>query len=372
MLRVAVGFLAVAVLAAAPAAVGQARVASAYVLLADNSLLRLELPSGRVVARRALAARPALRFQDGRHAIAFDRTGAKLFVLVGGLRGRSDSIAVVQPRTLAVRARFRLERGVAYRGVLLARTTGLLYAYGSRQGTFVDRQTGFREYAAVVTLLRAAGGRIVGRWTVRAANRLEWWTYWAALSGDERRLILSYHGSNTTGADILELSGTAFAPCPPTATVFERSGCSGAVHGMAEPYGDGFVAATGETRIVVLDARGEIVRWVRTGLQTHHMDFALGADGRTLYGVGPCEKIGGLRAVDLETESHVRLRPARGSTKLCGSRIVAAAGRLIVATGGGAPPYQWVPPAVLLLDERSGRTLRRIRTGAFALDVVVA
>jgi hypothetical protein len=370
MLRVGVGFLAAALLAAAPAADGKPRTVSAYAMLADNSLVRVDLTRGRVVARRALDARPGSRFQDARHAIVLDRAQDRMFVLVSGVRGRPDAIAVVHPRTLAVRARFRLDRGVGYRGILFARSTGLLYAYGSRKGPYVDPQTEFGEHAAVVTVLRTADGRILARWTVREANRLEWWTYWAALSGDERRLILSYHGSNTTGADVLTLSGTGFSPCAPTRTVFARSGCSGDVHGMAEPYGEGFVAATGGTRVVVLDPRGEVVRRVRTGLQTHHMDFALAEDGRTLVGVGPCGKIGGLWAVDLEAGTNVRLRPARGSTQLCGSRIVAAGGRLLVATGGGAPPYQWIRPAVLVLDGRSGRTVRRIPTGSFALDVV--
>jgi hypothetical protein len=368
MLRVAVGLLAIAVLAAAPAADGRQRTAFAFVLLADNSLLRVELTRGRIVERRALGAKPPARYQDARHAIALDRTRGRLFVLVAGLPGRADSIAVVEARTLAVRARIRLDRGVGYRGVLLARSTGLLYAYGSRKGLFVDPQTGFSEYAAVVTVLRAVDGRVAARWTVREANRLEWWTYWAALSGDERRLILSYHGSNTTGADVLTLSGTGFTPCAPTRTVFPRSGCSGDVHGMAEPYRDGFVGATGGTRVVVLDARGEVVRSVRTGLQTHHMDFALGRSGR-LFGIGTCGKLGGLWAVGIETGSNVRLRPARGSRQLCGSRVAVAGGRLLVATGGGAPPYQWIRPALVSLDQRTGRRLWRVPTAAFVLDI---
>lgn len=370
MLRVAVGLLAIAVLAAAPAAAGKARASSAYVLLADNVLLRLELPEGRVAGRRALGPKPASRFADGRHAIALDRAHTRLFLLVSGAGGRRDSIVVADPRTLAVRARFLLERGVSYRGVLLAHSRGLLYAYGSRKGRFVDPETKFGEYAAVVTVLRAADGRILARWTVRAANRLEWWTYWAALSADERRLILTYHGSNTTGGDVLTLSGTGFAPCTPTGRAFARSGCANDVHGMAEPYGEGFVAATGGTRVVVLDARGEVLRRVRTGLQTHHMDFALSGTGR-LFGIGPCGKIGGLWAVDLEAGTNVRLRPARGSHRLCGSRVVAGGGTLLVATGGAVVPFVAIPPAVLVLDERSGRTLRRIRTGSFALDLAV-
>jgi outer membrane protein assembly factor BamB len=370
VLRITTGVLAAAVLVAAPAAGGQAATSSAFVVLADNVLLRLELPSGRVAGRRVLGARSPSRFADARHAIAIDRASMRVLVLASGARGRPDSIVIVHPRTLAVRARFRLDRGVDYRGVLFARSTGLLYAYGSRKGRFVDPQTKFGEYAAVVTVLRASDGRILARWTVRPANRLEWWTYWAVFSADERRLILSYHGSNTTGADVLTLTGTRFAPCAPTRTVFPRSGCSGDVHGMAEPYGEGFVAATGGTRVVVLDERGEVVRRVRTGLQTHHMDFALSGDGR-LFGIGPCGKIGGLWAVDLAAGTTVRLRPARGSTRLCGSRVIAAGGRLFVATGAGAPPFETIPTAVLILDERSGRTLRRIRTGSFALDIAV-
>lgn len=370
MLRIAIAVLAAGMLMAAPAAGGQLPTSSAFVVLADNVLLRLELPRGRVVGRRVLGPRPASRFADARRAIALDRANMRVFVLTSGVGGRRDSIAVVDPRTLAVRARFRLDRGVGYRGVLLARSTGLLYAYGSRKGRFVDPQTTFGEYAAVVTVFRAADGRILARWTVRPANRLEWWTYWAALSADERRLILTYHGSNTTGADVLTLSGTRFAPCAPTRTAFPRSGCAGDVHGAAEAYGEGFVAATGGTRVVVLDERGEVVRRVRTGLQTHHMDFALGEGGR-LFGIGPCGKIGGLWAVDLEDGRSVRLRPARGSTRLCGSRVIAARARLFVATGGGVPPFVAIPPGVLILDQRSGRTLRRLRTSAFALDIAV-
>ena len=373
MLKPALGLLVGAVLAAVPAGAAPSQGGSAYVLLADNSLFRLQLPQGRVVARRALAAKPPLALRtlrDPRHAIAVDRPGHRLFVLVSRPAGKPDSVVVVATPTLAVRARYALQRGVQYRGVLLARTTGLLYAYGARPGG-VDPESGFRDHAAVVTVLRAADGAIVGRWTVRAGKAHDWWLYWAALSRDERRLVLSYHGSNAGGGDVLELRGMDFTACAPTSATFERAGCSGYVHGMVEPYRDGFVAATGSSRVIEIDARGEIVRWIRTGLQTHHMDLTLDAAQRTLYGVGPCGKLGGLRAVDLASGGVRRLRPARGSFALCGSRIVRTGDRLLVATGGGVPPYTWARPAVLILDERSGRTLRRIRTRAWVLDVAL-
>jgi hypothetical protein len=101
------------------------------------------------------------------------------------------------------------------------------------------------------------------------------------------------------------------------------------------------------------------------------MDLALDPAERTLYGVGPCGKLGGLRAVDLASGSVRRLRPARGSHALCGSRVVPTGDRLLVAPGGGVPPFTWARPAVVILDERSGRTLRRIRTRAWVLDVAL-
>lgn len=371
MLRLAVGLLATAVVLAFPAG---ARVAAtpgeaAFVLLADGRLVRAAVPRGAIRVRRLGALQRTI--QSG-PLLAFDARRRRVYALL------RDHVAVVDERKLEVERRIALPSGLVYRGLVVGPATGRLYVAANRTVRVVDRSTGLAEEDAVVLVLDPGAGSIVARWTAREAAGRSWYVYWLAITPDERSLVLSYHGgcdtgfdTCTTGADMLELAGGSLRPCEPLPPRFNGAACSPDVHGAVVPYGNGFLAATGTPRVVELDRLGQVVRALSTSMPTHLMDISVDRDARTLYAIGSCEKAGGLRAVDLDSGRVRRLRTARGSRALCGSRVEPAGGSLAVATGGGAPPFRSIRPALLLVDARSGRTIRRIGTGDRIVGIAV-
>jgi hypothetical protein len=119
-------------------------------------------------------------------------SGQTLFVLV---TGPPDTVAVLDARTLLVRARVPLEPVVRYRALLLAPTGDRLHVFGNRAGRVVDTVNQLREEAAVVTSvdLTSHARSVV---TVREADGRSWFVYWAAFSVDGTRLVATYHGGS--------------------------------------------------------------------------------------------------------------------------------------------------------------------------------
>jgi hypothetical protein len=300
-------------------------------------LLRVSLPDGAVEAERELGPRvrsPKLGTPESAALIA---TGS---VLAGGPGGRTvlalarqrtgapQAVEVIDAATLKTRCRFPLERGVTYGGLTVGRS-GRIYAYGFRE----DRRASSRNWvagAAVVTTLDSAGGALIDTYMVRRPRKgrgpqRDWWPYSAAVSGDERRLVVTYHGGTTTGADWVDLSGDAGRRCashPP------RRACVFAVHGSVEAFGRGFVATTGKD-MIELAADGRMVR--RLPVKTRHdhlMDFALDADRSLLY-VSRCGMRPVIRRVDLTRDRQSSLPSGR----VCGAPL-AVGGGMLVLNGG--------------------------------------
>jgi hypothetical protein len=372
MLRVAVGLAAAAMLALpAAAAVRAAPERAAFALLADGRLVRVGLTSGGIRVRRLGAIRKTI--QSGPLLV----TGPGGRVLYALLRSQ---VVVVDPGTLAIRHRLQLPSGLTHRGLAVGPVSGRLYVSGNRAVRVIDRATGLAEEDATLTIVDPRSGAVVGRPTARDAARRSWYVYWIAVTPDERSVALGYHGgcdgivdTCTTGADVLELAGASLRPCTPIEPQFRGTACSPEVHGALIPYGDGFVAATGGPPIVELDRSGRVVRRLATGMATHLMDLAVDPASHTAYAVGPCEKRGGLRAVDLDSGAVRRLRTAIGPRALCGSRVaVASSTSIVVPTGRAIALVSRIPSALLVVDTRSGRTVRRVPVGARIAEVIVA
>jgi hypothetical protein len=373
MLRLGVGVVAAAIVVALPAgaAVRAAPEQAAFALLTDGRLVRVGLADGRIRVQRLGAVRKTI--QSG----PLLAVGSGRRVLYALLRSQ---VAVVDTRTLAIRRRLRLPSGLTYRGLALGRASGRLYVSGNRAVRVIDRKTGLAEENATLTILDAGTGAIVGRPLVREAAGRSWSVYWISLSSDERVVALAYHGgcdgitdTCTTGADLLALEDASVRPCVPLQPQFRGAGCTPDVHGAAVPYGEDFLAATGAPRLVEVDRDGRVVRRFATGMATHLMDLAVDAGTRTAFAVGSCEKGGGLRAIDLESGAVTRLRTVRGSRALCGWRVaVASSTLLVVPTGRAIALAPRIPSGVLVVDSRSGRTVRQVRVGARIADVAVA
>jgi hypothetical protein len=315
-------FIATVLALAAPSLPSSER---AFALLADNRLIELALPSGKIVARRRVGPKPREQITAGRFlAPARDR----LFVLVSSGTG-SDSIAVFDSRTAKSLTTYALEPGVRYRGIALAGE--LIYAYGGRLGDEVDKTNHLREESAVLTHLDARDGERRVTVTVRPADGHRWWIYWGAARDDASSVILSYHGGCypnatelcTSGADWVDADGTLRScQVPPS-----RSGCLVEAHGMIEPYGVGWIATTGVESLVQYGQRGNILRSLHTGLRRDHvMNFAFNADRRRLYVLSSCDYgRDGLRRVSL-SGGPSRLVRAR----ICGEGLAVARTALVV------------------------------------------
>jgi hypothetical protein len=200
--------------------------------------------------------------------------------------------------------------------------------------------------------------------TVREADGRSWFIYWATVSDDGMRLVVTYHGGCSTntrrctgGADWLDVSSGSLERCQ--GQEFEASGCTGQVHGMLEPYGNGFVAARGLPAVGIVDRDLHQMRLVQTRLRTHMMDFAL--SGGTLYALGDCAKGTGLRAVLIERGTSRRLGPRW----LCGERIMVTRRTLAIATTG-----RFAAGAVTLVDRGTGRVIRELSVASDPVDVV--
>jgi hypothetical protein len=148
-------------------------------------------------------------------------------------------------------------------------------------------------------------GAVAASETLRGAKRgrwrgwgTDWFVYGGALSPDERRLILSYHGNDTTGADQFLISAGSRVsasgraerrclgrgprwPCGPGRVDIPL------VDGAVAAVETGFVGAAAEDGLLRLDRRARVVERMPAAPDEHLMDFAL--DGaRSLLYVSSC------------------------------------------------------------------------------------
>jgi hypothetical protein len=354
-----------------------------------NRLVRISLPGGAVDARRGLGPRWApgdldrldslgLRADSG-PLLARTPDGRTVLALVRyPVSGRS-SVAVVDARSLRVRCSHPLEPGVRYTGLLLGRS-GTVYAVGARR-------SGRSRWDSVLTMTDAETGKLLGSSVLREADQTPrvstgkgWWAYWAALSPDERRLVVSYHGGDTTGADSFRVwpgsrvSGEApERRCPARVP---RSGCpsdrtdAGWVHGAVRAVGAGFVAATGGHAMLRLDRRGrESGRLHLKGELGHLMDFEIDAGRRLLY-VSAC----GARPGILRVELVRGRRTSVASGDFCGPPLAVHGDRFLLLNAArvdrlGFRGYR--SEGLRLLDLRHPGAGRLLPRSAGPLDAVV-
>ncbi len=333
----------------------------AFALLADNRLLQLELPGGKVIARRVLGPKLRERVSPGR-MLALG--GSRVYALVRTTAG-TDSIAVVDARGTRLRARYPLEPDVRYRGILLVQDR--LYAFGGRYGRIVVTDpTEVREQDALVTTLDVGSGRVLGTTTVRPADGRAWWILSGTATPDGSRIALSYHGFNTTGADWLEVTPDGLRRCS-VPSPFPSSGCIG-LHGMIEPYGKGWIGATGEEFLLEFDESGRELRQLHSGLRNEHlMNFAFTANGKGLLVLGSCSySRGGLRRVSLVTGTSTLVR--RG---FCGEGLAVGHSALVVIRNESVVAVSTSPAVLEFRRPDTARLLAARDVSASVLDVAV-
>jgi hypothetical protein len=305
---------------AAAGADGAGAAPAGIALVGENRLVRVSLESGRVEAERTLpvggipssgAAAVLLRLPG--QLLVQPQTSGGVLVLVRRGPGGRDEILAVNPITLRTGCRYPLKRGVRYRGLAVG-ASGRIYAYGYGEG---DREG---RVAAVLTTLEPGGRQRPVTETVRRATN-DWLPYWGTVSPDERHAALSYHGSDTTGADWLDAAGGGFRRC--------RSGgfgigCVAEVHGAVAPYGAGFIATTG-SGLVEVSWNGRVERLPVRPRNVHLMDFVLDASRGLAY-VSSCGNRPTIQRLDL---ARMRVRKV-ASGGFCGLPLAVYGDRFLV------------------------------------------
>jgi hypothetical protein len=271
---------------------------------------------------------------------------------------------------MRVRARAPLDDGIVFREIAVGPRTGRLYLVGTRAGHVVPAlraQGSPREQSAVLRVVDPTGGRVLFGATLREAGRFDWIAISAAVSPDETRLYVSYHGCCTTGADWFEITESGVTRCRARRPA-DGAGCVAEAHGVVEPFADGFVAATGGPDVLGVDASGSVrERWAMPLTRPHLMEIALDGE-RRLYALGDCQGAGGLARIDLtDGTAHVLAQP--DDPYICGDRLrVGLENVLVVASQLSLTA---TPPGLLVIDGDTGRVLEQVATDPEPTDVVV-
>ena len=350
----------------------------AFALLADNRLVALRPGDGGVIAELRLAPDPGVTDAGAGHYLAYSRERMRLFALLTAAPGAVEQVvAIVDTTTLTVRVAYAVpQEGVTFRSVAVGRRSGRIYLFGNRPAPTGTAGSSPATAAAdvVVTVFDPTDGEIRTRWTAREAAGLDWRVYQGAVSDDEQRIFISYHGPDTGGIDRYDLTDAGLRRCPASARA--SVGCLRG-HGSFSLYGDGLLVATGDSVILALDPQGALRQGFDTGLVGNHlMEFAVDAPARQLYAVGSCGYRGGFSAVDLTGGGTLATPPTMGDWTwrttpapprtaaqpgLCGERVALATDGLLVVSQGAA---------LAIVDTRTGARQRTINLPVGIHDVL--
>ena len=329
-------------------------------LLTDRSLVRVATTTGAVLARMRIGPRSSPP-NSGRF-LALTPDGGTLFVLTPGAASVAQVVAVVDPEMLQVRSRISVPAEIIFRALVVGPASGRLYLFGNRP---VARGRGAED--AVIAIVDPTRSADIRTWTIRDAEGHDWWVFDAAVSGDESRLYVSYHGGCsenfalcTSGADWLDADGGELTRCRRPS--LPANGCISRVHGSVEVVGNRFLATTGAAPI--LEIRGARIarRWKTRLAGNHVMEFAVDSMRDQAYVVGQCYYVGGVSLIDIKSDQ------TRVVTRdVCGDRV--AVGDDLVAV---AEQFQAAPQAVrsrIALISRTGQAVRYVSLPLEALDL---
>src|SRR5207245_350711 len=173
---------------------------------------------GTVLAQTRLApSPPAGADRSTGHYLVLSGDGRYVFILVPGQLEAPDRLAIVDAETGQVQVTLPLPDTATFRGVALGPRTGRVYLFGNAGE--VVRPPGVdplapRQVSVVVAVLDPARGQVVEGWTARSADGHDWRVYHGAVSTDESRVFVSFHGPDTTGIDWFDLAPDGSHRCP--------------------------------------------------------------------------------------------------------------------------------------------------------------
>jgi hypothetical protein len=293
---------------------GTGRPASAIALLADRDVVVLRL-KGHALSSRPLrvfaSATPAIPLVAGNY-IAHSPDRKEIYVLSPASTDAGQQFAVIRERDLRVIRRFQLH-GMIYRALTVGRRTGRLYLAGNT-GTESSRDGETRE-AAWLAILSPETGKTLASSRLRPPNH-DWQVFSIATTADEARVWVSYHGSDTTGADWIAIMRGKRARCE--ARALPGQGCI-RQHGAVVADGNDVLGTTGEGPVLRIGPGGTLRATYPVNLAGDHVtELALSPDRARVAVLGPCDYLGGF---ELITPANRRTQVvAHPSKSVCGAR----------------------------------------------------
>ena len=324
-----------------------------FVLLTDNRLLRLS-EQGEVLTRVRLGPPPA--FASYGSLLAASPDERRVYALV---RGKPQRVVAFE-RSGAVAGRYALPGDATWRRLATGPQTGRLYLVGDVEGNRRN-ELGQIELGVRLLVLSPDGERL-SLTPIREPAGRDWHAGWITVAPDESSLLLSYHGSDTTGSDLIRLDPvrTCVDSTP------EWGACLAHNHGRAEWHRDRIVAATGESPLALLDPSGRVLRELDTGLrEVHLMAFVL--DGETAYAFGDCVKGTGVARVPL-----IDGKPRLVARAACGD-VAALLGdsALVLGRRWSRDPYgRGANASLVFVDIEKGKTRTTLELPEDPADVL--
>jgi hypothetical protein len=287
------------------------------------------------------------------HVLAQARDSRQVVVLV---RGVNSDVTLVDWASGRVLQRRHLPGGLVYRGLDVGSVTGRIYVFANRE-VGPDRGPDKGPPSdAVVVVLSPDLATVLQSQTVRQSAGFDWLVYRGGLDSSERHVLISYHGPDTTGVDIFDVTETGLL----------KSACQDPDRACVQSHG-GFVSdgasiffTTGSPLLIETDESGRLIKTMDTGIENEHL-MEVAADGRGLRLLipGSCLYSGGLFEFDLGLERTTVISKQRST--VCGERAIGLPDSVIAVVG----------PDVLLVDRRSGAAkYRQVHTGDAAVDVL--
>jgi hypothetical protein len=274
------------------------------------------------------------------------------------------SIAVAATASGRLRMRIDLPAGLDARSLVVGARSGTLYVLGNREGTRRNEVEEL-ERSAQLLVVDPRARRVRKSIEIRPLDGRSWWVNSAALAADERTLYVTYHGSDTTGADWIALP--ELRRCPRSRRPW--AGClPDDLHGHLLPLAaGGFVAATGSPRLVRYDGSRRLTAKLDTRLAGNHpMDFAVSKREDVVAAVGSCVYRPGLALLDLRSGQS---RLSTQERDICGERIAFAGNKLVV--GRNAETVASTRPGqILVVNPESGAIAGSLRTPAEVVDLL--
>jgi hypothetical protein len=288
----------------------------------------------------------------------------RVYVLSPSSLGSAQAVAVVSVQTGQLLKRFELPRGPVYRSLTVGPRTGRLYLAANERP---EAASSSQREGAAVYVADPGSGRILSVTQVRDRFKYDWRVFSTTVSSDESRLWISYHGTDTTGADSLTIDGLRLRHC---ASQADGGIACVNLHGRVVAYRRGLLATTGEGPLLEIRANGTVAARYAVQLKADHLtEFALDPNSGRVAVIGPCDYTGGVSVISLE--DHRATTFSHPSRRVCGARIAFLDSTHLLLARDSQTSLVGTPSSIVVFDIDSRHITRQISSPTDIVDIVV-